>query len=639
MGEEKIGGTPLVVVAFVAFFILFLAGLSPFSFEYPMLGFDGSWLDASVYAALHRFDYGTQFVFTNGPMLPLYHREYAGPLTSFYLAARLTIVVFLALGFARLCGSSRWTAWIVVALAFVVLWPTITLQTNDALLLGVPLVTALLVLARRIGGPTLLVGVVLTAALSVAKISFIPFSLGAFLLVDIALLSRRRLPLGLIGYVAASWAWFVLAGQQWDAFLPFLRGSWEMTSAYGAAIGIEGPPIELVAWLALSALTLLILVATQIAAVRAQTETALIATLRCLLVLGFLFIALKAGFVRHDGHSVAAWGCLLLLLVLLALPAGQTGRGRTSWLYLSVPGAFMVAGLVFSAVTGSFRDELWTSSPNAAVAQLQKAARLAADPASWLAEVDREADAADAAIRAKMPLPPLLGGVDALSNDQQAIIAAGLDYAPRPSIHENLTASPSLIARNRAYLEAPDAPRHLLFSPGATDGRHPASVEGSLWPLLLSRYAVAGSAGDQLILDKRSASLTIETSAQMSSDIGFGADLPLPTAKIPLFLRLDIRQTMAGKLADLAFKAPRVDLVLSYTDGTIETYRLIPGMIHEGMLVAPTVKSVDDYVAVAHGSDLPALRFPVSLRVETTGPWAYEPVIHASLERLAIPPN
>src|SRR3954452_7628492 len=102
MAEVRRGGTLIAIVAFLAFFVLFLTGLAPFSLEFPMAGMEGSWIGASVYAGLNRLAYGTQFVFTNGPLFPLYHREYAGSQTIWYVLARLAVVVFIAFGFARL---------------------------------------------------------------------------------------------------------------------------------------------------------------------------------------------------------------------------------------------------------------------------------------------------------------------------------------------------------------------------------------------------------------------------------------------------------------------------------------------------------------------------------------------------------
>jgi hypothetical protein len=155
----------------------------------------------------------------------------------------------------------------------------------------------------------------------------------------------------------------------------------------------------------------------------------------------------------------------------------------------------------------------------------------------------------------------------------------------------------------------------------------------------LSRYEVTGRAGDQLILTKRAAPAAATLSTLQTVDATFGTDLALPPGASPLFLQLDIRETLAGRLIDQAFKPPQVSLVVTYGDGATETYRLIPLMIHEGMVVSPTIATIDEYEKLAKGADLSDLRFPTSIRVETTGPWAYEPKIVATFTTLSVPPN
>ena len=79
------------VCAFAVLLVVFVTGLAPLHFEFPGSGMEGSWIWASVYAGLKQFAYGTQFVFTNGPLFPLYHREYAGGATPYYALARFAV--------------------------------------------------------------------------------------------------------------------------------------------------------------------------------------------------------------------------------------------------------------------------------------------------------------------------------------------------------------------------------------------------------------------------------------------------------------------------------------------------------------------------------------------------------------------
>ena len=147
--------------------------------------------------------------------------------------------------------------------------------------------------------------------------------------------------------------------------------------------------------------------------------------------------------------------------------------------------------------------------PRGKLATVIPSRAIAADPPGWLAAQQQRSAEWDALVRREQPLPAIAGRVDAISNVQQSVLAAGLDYWPRPTIQENMTVTPALIERNRAFFEGPEAPDTLIFAPGATDRRHPASVEGALWPLFLAGYAVSARERDQLILTRRATPLSI----------------------------------------------------------------------------------------------------------------------------------
>jgi hypothetical protein len=469
--------------------------------------------------------------------------------------------------------------------------------------------------------------VILSAALGLAKVSFIPFHLGAFMLADIALLSRRRIPLSLIGYAVASCVLFVAAGQSPSAFFPFLTGSWEMMSGYSAGLSLDGPLAELVAWLAISTLILVALI------VRRSDEAAIDKWLRVLLFVGLTYISIKAGFVRHDRHSAAAWGLLLLWLLLLGLPGTlPSWRPRTLIASYVLPVAALVVGLVL--VRPMLLERAVPQARDALLEQVASAHHILTDPTGWLEHLRNRENAAAAAIAAAEPLPPLGGRVDAIANVQSRILAARQDYWPRPTIQENMTTTPSLTARNRAFFSGPEAPDHLLFAPGATDSRHPASIEGALWPLFIAEYAPSERAGDILVLNRRAQPLPVALSEQLRTNTTFGANISLP-ADGPLFLRLDIRETLLGKLVGLAYKPPLVHLVVTYADETSERFRLIPGMIADGMVVSPTITTIDQYIALATGAPIAAPR-STAIRVETAGIWAYRPEITVIVEQLRV---
>src|SRR5690606_11326253 len=124
-------------------------------------------------------------------------------------------------------------------------------------------------------------------------------------------------------------------------------------------------------------------------------------------------------------------------------------------------------------------------------------------PAEWQRQLDERNAASLAEIRSKLTLPQLNGTVDIIQSEQSDLIANNLQFTPRPTIQEYTAYSSKLIARNRAFVEGSHPPDYLIMAPGSIDGRHPASAEGSLWPLFFATYQAEMDLVHSLVLRRR----------------------------------------------------------------------------------------------------------------------------------------
>ena len=94
--------------------------------------------------------------------------------------------------------------------------------------------------------------------------------------------------------------------------------------------------------------------------------------------------------------------------------------------------------------------------------QFKEGARIAAAPQTWLDEQYARSRQAAGRLAASANLPALAETVDIIPSRQSQVIAAGLNYRPRPTIQEHATdSSAALIARNKRFFESEGAPDYL----------------------------------------------------------------------------------------------------------------------------------------------------------------------------------
>lgn len=244
-------------------------------------------------------------------------------------------------------------------------------------------------------------------------------------------------------------------------------------------------------------------------------------------------------------------------------------------------------------------------------------------------------------IRARQPLPALQGPTDLYSYDQAALFAAGLDWSPRPVFQSYSAWTPPLLRINAAHLLGADAPQNIVFSVQPIDRRFPALEDGASWPLLLSRYHFTGYAGAAAILQRRSAAGRFQLQPLFTGQYPMDrrVALPKPAGSI-LWAEIEIRPTLAGRIVNLVYKLPLLYLSLQYPGGGSETYRYIEGMGETGFVIAPTVGSTQNFIALTQNpASLPRAS---TFSMTTTGfacRWLWSSQYHMRLSVLTFAPN
>jgi hypothetical protein len=581
---QRNGRAVLVVLA--AAVIVTLLGW-PFS-RVVETGLDPSWMHALHLAAEQGLRFGSEIVYTYGPLGFLsVPTPPVGITSSFALIA--SGVVYLALAATSIVELRRWLPWwaaVLVALALARTWSSLppfeALQVL-AFIVGVELVLRRLVIDDRVvmGGAGVLAAV---AALGKLNVGVFVAAMAVVVVVAVA----RPWWRGLLGFVVAgalaTAALWLLTGQTPMDIAGYARGAMEIVSGYSQAMGTDRDPPSR-HWIFPVFLAIAAVVAVHAAlASRGSSRGRQVAL--GVLVGVILFAEWKTAFVRgYPGYAFAtlAYAVLPLLVGARRLVASAT-LGAIALAFLAsapprttTPGALLdLPGSVRSAL-GSARDSLlpWNVADSAerTSAKLREAYDL---PPSVLAELDgrrthiepSEAAAARAypeIVWSPLPVFQTYHAYTPALDDLDATVLRG-DARPERIVREYAEladgSGPLTVDHRWYWFDAPATTLERLC-------RYRESVADARWQVLLPTGA---SCGEPVPLGTVTALPGEAVSVPAPPD-----DQSLVTVRISPPLEASV----SDRLRSALFKAREWFVEL---DG--RRFRLVPGTVGQGLVVA-----------------------------------------------------
>ncbi|MFC0408654.1 hypothetical protein [Roseomonas elaeocarpi] len=621
----------------------------------PQTGLDSAWAFAVNAAVGQGLVFGRDLVFTFGPYAADYTLQYHPATDTLALWSSLLLAVSMAGGLCVLSARRGRVAALVLAVFLATAW------LRDPLFFLLP--ALFLVLACRVAGaprpavppadprptasPRMAVASLVLLILSLALLPLIKGTFaaasGAVLgLVVLLLLLRRRwrpaVAMAVLFAVAMPLFWW-LAGQPPLALPGFFLAQGPIISGYTEAMSVEGPFWQV---LLAAAAAILILLFNLPVHIRWPAGTASFGTAapasrdwlgEAALWLGLaalLFLAFKAGLVRHDGHVVITGVSLAILPWLLVL--GRTGRGP--WLGLAV-GLLCWAALVWPEPGTTPSRYLATTYRDAVRGGL---ARLGSrDP------FGQQFDATLAQIRRENPLPPLQGTIDSYSTGQSVLLAHGLRWSPRPVLQSYSAYLPELAEANRRHLEGSGAPDNLLFAIEPVDDRLPSLEDGLSWPDLLVNYEAVALSHERALLRRRPAA---ERPPPMLGDLlgagryAMGQPIALPGGQTALWARVSVKPTLLGRLVAMLYKPPQLRVRVALINGKQEEYRFVPGMAEAGFLISPVVGDTTQFLSLTlPGAGLYEGRIPVSFAIlgSSGSRWLWQNAVDVGFRAVRLP--
>lgn len=595
------------VIATVLVGLLFLVASVRFGGSVSGDELDPSWTMVLRWASLHGLHWGSDIAFTYGPLGYLSPYNACDPTTyGLFVTAQIALAGAAAFLFANVWLVQRWPERIVLATTVLFGAP---LLAADPVWLAMPVFALVGLHAHAVAGRRRAAGVLLVvAALYVSTILLIKMSsllliVGLWMAGTVVLL-RARLKHHAIAWLllvpACSLALWGASGQRFADLPAFVDLVFEISRGYTAAM-YSFPPLKFDLY-GLSVLGGSGVIGLW-AAWQARRD---VARLACLALIGFsLFVAWRAGFTRADTHVtifvLTAW--LVLPLLPAVMPTAKTGF-RVASLILALA-AVPIGDRAFNPGMGHQRGEL-------AVASLQ----VLRSNASLLLQPLTHRPALIAALnheRIRLDLPQTRAAVgrhsvDLLGTQQGVVIINGLAYRPAPVFQGYGAYTPRLQRLNAATYSGPDRTDFVLLAYSPIDGNLPASENALAFTTLYRNYHPVLVEKSYLLLRKDDAFAPPQAppvAGWQRTTWNEWVDLPAASGTV-LALRSEL--SAAGNVMATLLREPGQYLELELADGTTRRFRLVRGAAPAGFLVSPLVQSLDDYVRLFVGDELPAVR-------------------------------
>jgi hypothetical protein len=214
--------------------------------------------------------------------------------------------------------------------------------------------------------------------------------------------------------------------------------------------------------------------------------------------------------------------------------------------------------------------------------------------------------------------PQLGGSVDCYPWGQTIVFADHLDYRPRPVLQSYAAYTDHLQHLDAAVLAGDQAPDHILLKIRGFDWTYPASQDGLSWPYFLSRYDIAdiGSKNAWMVLSKSAHPRNFALSLISQKTATLGQWIELPASDDPIWISLDVRQTTIADIQQSLFKSPLLHLNIELSDGTRESYRLLPDVARGGFLLSPKIGGRESFVSLQSAQWQQLLRNQMVKRIQ-----------------------
>ncbi|WP_353570515.1 hypothetical protein [Candidatus Albibeggiatoa sp. nov. BB20] len=630
----------------ILFIVIFLSFLHYASFIGNTL--DHSWMAGLGIAYKQNLQYGTELIFTYGPLGYFYNATapydmdlFASFIAWQFIAAFVIAALFMLHGQQLRGLINKWIYFYLVLMLSV---------QSVHLVDSVYYLSVLLVVALIINPPTFvqkntsainwfLMLLILSLFATLAMTKFVLFLITGFNIIIISIIIGKRhgwlkCPFIIVAYTALVMGLWTLLGQSVENLPAFIINSLEISRGYNAAMLSIGSNYEILLVITVLGLTMLIGLISAFAP-KFNIERLLLAC-----SIGFsTFLIFKAGLVRHDApHASIFFAFLMLVPFMFDYEEKMKLSIRSlfhSFRYMVI--LLSVIGLIsanqFITVNTMFTQ--WNQHLVDNTKNLLKLPQLQQHYHNGFAESQRILD-----------LPKVRETVgektlDILSFEQVTLFLNQFNWHPRPIFQSYSAYTTRLLNVNGNFYGSKQAPQFVLFKLQTIDGRFPLMDDIEVIKVLMRDYIPVLEEKDYLLLQHapRGQGRVAEGDILLQHDVKFGESIDISDFSTkPLLLSLEFNKTAIGEVFSFLYKSSLVYMELTTSTGQQLRYRIMPNMMETGLLINPLIISKKQFIKWYKGKPLPPINQVKIIVDNTAGVTLFEENITFKLSEYPILP-
>lgn len=372
----------------------------------------------------------------------------------------------------------------------------------------------------------------------------------------------------LVGYVLG----FIVHNPSISGLFEYIHTNLEISSGYNSAMSIVPEPIMLIGAILCGTSFILALIITFFL----HRKSALY----MFLFSGALFQSFKHGFVRGDAHVYIFFMAFLMIITVIALFIEYdvllpeiNKMPFKKYVGITIVGVMTIVPMY--AVDVSVRNVIDTIPDKYEEMRYQvpdilskKITDSAEDilPKSILNEIGQESVAI-------LPWELSIGAY----ND--------INMTVMPALQSLMAYTPSLDKKNATFFEGENAPEYIVFAFYTIDYRIPLLETPATWQAIYENYDAIMLDDTYLLLKKSENPYQMRLGEPVNYSVPSTDIICLPEDNKDTLVRIKTKLTWWGKLNKLFYQVPPVDITLIYSDGSETTGRVIPEVLENGVIL------------------------------------------------------
>jgi hypothetical protein len=552
-----------------------------------------------TYAHEHHLQFGTDIVFTYGPLGFLVSRCFFSHVAGVRMTIDFVTCFATALGVSLLAWrlNTVWR-WLLLAL-FVYVATNIDPRADLVLYIGLFSWGLLCFLESGIQlALSTSIFIVLAAFSVLVKSNFLILVGLSSLLIFLDLASRGKIWAAgwvVVGLTSAFLLGWHAAGQDFSNLKPFFLNSVPMIFDYDQTMGIDGLQIlQQRGWMTLPLIFVAAAIRTLTAFQGSGPQPRLRRALLFIWTAALIFVIWKHGFVRAGlFHSGFYFG--LVPIVALALEALPTERIKAANWSRALAGLccliclLTLASLFFADLKSSLIQPFRAIPANLS-ALLQPA------------EFQRQRLEAQKTQLAETELPRIRklvarAPVDVFGQDQLYAVVNDLNYRPRPIFQSFVAYNTALARMNEQFYFSRASPEYVLFRLTPIDRRYAPLEDGAVLRDLLMNYEPVEGENQFVLLKSKVARSLPKLTLLREGTVHPGEPILLnDSGQTDLWMQVNVEPTALGRARQFFFKPTNVRLAMwrkSSKDGA-SWFRAPAPMLAAGFVASPMLANTDD---------------------------------------------